>query len=175
MKIRGRNLKCKHLFFLSLYYGIMRYLPSVGGKRLRRFCCKHIFKYCGNNINVERMANFGSGLDIEIGDNSGIGINACIPSNTKIGNNVMMGPNCYILASNHAFSRIDIPMIQQGHTVKKQTVIEDDVWIGRDVLMTPGRIIKTGSIIAGGCVLCKDFPAYSIVGGNPSKLIKSRL
>ena len=120
------------------------------------------------------MANFGSGLDIEIGDNSGIGINACIPSNTKIGKNVMMGPNCYILATNHAFSRTDIPIIEQGYTPKKETIIEDDVWIGRDVLMTPGRVIKRGSIIAGGCVLCKDFPEYSIVGGNPSKLIKSR-
>lgn len=121
------------------------------------------------------MAYFGSGLDIEIGDNSGIGINSCIPSNTKIGKNVMMGPNCYILASNHAFERIDIPMIKQGHTSKKKTIIEDDVWIGRDVLMTPGRVIKKGSIIAGGCVLCKNFPEYSIIGGNPSKLIKSRL
>ena len=145
-----------------------------GGKLIRRMCCKHIFKKCGSNVNIEHMANFGSGLDIEIGDNSGIGINACIPSNTKIGKNVMMGPNCYILATNHAFSRTDIPIIEQGYTPKKETIIEDDVWIGRDVLMTPGRVIKRGSIIAGGCVLCKDFPEYSIVGGNPSKLIKSR-
>ena len=86
----------------------------------------------------------------------------------------MMGPNVYILAQNHRFDRLDIPMCQQGHTPKATTVIEDDVWIGRDVLMTPGRTIKTGSIIAGGCVLCKDFPEYSIVGGNPSRLIKSR-
>ena len=175
MKIKGRSIKFKQLFFLCLYYGIARYFPSIGGKRFRRFCCKRIFKKCGNNVNVEHMANFGCGLDIEIGDNSGIGINACIPSNTKIGKNVMMGPNCYILGMNHAFTRIDIPMIEQGHTPKKETIIEDDVWIGRDVLMTPGRTIKRGSIIAGGCVLCKNFPEYSIVGGNPSKFIKSRI
>ena len=120
------------------------------------------------------MANFGSGLDIEIGDNSGIGINACIPSNTKIGDDVMMGPNCYILPNNHRFDRTDIPMWRQGNTEKLTTIIGNDVWIGRNVLMTPGRHIKNGTIIAGGCVLCKDFPEYSIVGGNPSKLIKSR-
>lgn len=85
-----------------------------------------------------------------------------------------MGANCYILPHNHAFDRTDIPMCQQGFNEKKQTIIEDDVWIGRDVLMTPGRHISKGSIIAGGCVLCKDFPEYSIVGGNPSKFIKSR-
>jgi acetyltransferase-like isoleucine patch superfamily enzyme len=60
-------------------------------------------------------------------------------------------------------------------TIKKQTVIENDVWIGRQCIFTPGRIVRTGTIIAAGTVLCKDFPEYSIVGGNPSKLIKSRL
>lgn len=181
MRIRGRQLKIRQVVCLMLYYGIARYLPAstallLGGlgKACRGLLCKHIFKRCGKNVNIERMANFGSGLDIEIGDNSGLGICCMIPSNTIIGDNVMMGPNVYILAQNHKFDRIDCPMIQQGFSAKKQTLIGNDVWIGRDVLMTPGRTISDGTIIAGGCVLCKDFPAYSIVGGNPSKLIKSR-
>ncbi len=119
-------------------------------------------------------ANFGSGRNIEIGNNSGLGENCCIPSNTIIGENVMMGPNVYIFAQNHKFDRTDIPMIEQGVTEIKQTIIEDDVWIGRNVLMTPGRHIKKGSVIAGGTVLCKDFEEYAIVGGNPSKLIRYR-
>ena len=40
--------------------------------------------------------------------------------------------------------------------------------------MTPGRHIKKGSIIAAGCVLTKDFDEYSIIGGNPGKIIKKR-
>lgn len=126
------------------------------------------------NVNVERGAFFASGANIIIGDNSGIGINAHIPGDIIIGKDVMMGPNCHILNINHNFSRTDIPMREQGSSDKKQTIIEDDVWIGRDVIFTPGRIIKKGSIIAAGCVLCKDFPEYSIVGGNPAKFIKSR-
>ncbi len=65
-------------------------------------------------------------------------------------------------------------MGEQGFSPAKPTVIGSDVWIGRDVLMTPGRRISDGTIIAGGCVLTKDFPEYSIVGGNPSRLIRSR-
>lgn len=57
---------------------------------------------------------------------------------------------------------------------KKTTQIGNDVWIGRDVHMTPGRTIADGSIIAMASVLTKDFPPYSVVGGNPAKLIKSR-
>lgn len=176
MRIRGRDISCAKVSCLILYHYFAKYLPSNKlGKMIRYSVCKRIFKKCGKNVNVERLANFGSGLDIEIGDNSGIGINACIPSNTKIGNDVMMGPNCYILPHNHAFDRTDIPMWQQGNTEKRKTIIGDDVWIGRNVTMTPGRIIRRGSIIAACAVLTKDFPEYSIVGGNPAKLIKSRL
>lgn len=125
-------------------------------------------------MNIERGAFFGNGFNMEIGDNSGLGINCIIPNSTIIGNNVMMGPNCRILERNHCHSRTDIPMNLQGDTDGKQTRIEDDVWIGVNVLMMPGRTIRKGSIIAGGCVLTKDFPEYSIVGGNPSKLIKNR-
>lgn len=141
-------------------------------QKMRRFCVKRIFKYCGKDVNVERGAYFGSGRNVELGDYSGIGINACIPSNTIIGYYVMMGFNCYILSDYHVFERVDTPMMFQGKSESKQTVIGNDVWIGRNVLMTPGRTIADGSIIAAGCVLSKGFPKYSVVGGNPSKLIK---
>lgn len=181
MNIRGRDIDFSTFICLILYYSLAYWLPSsysfmVGSlcRRFRVFLCRHIFMYCGKNVNIERKANFGSGLDIELGDESGLGINSSIPSNTKIGKFVMMGPNCTILPHNHRFERIDIPMCHQGFSLKLSTVIEDDVWIGRDVLMTPGRIIKKGTVIAGGCILCKNFPEYSIVGGNPSRLIRSR-
>ena len=176
MKINGDNITLKQLTFLCLYYGFARHLPSrlLGGKQLRRWCCRHIFKHCGKNINIEHGAKFGTGVGISIGDNSGLGVNGKVPSNITIGNNVMMGPDCTILDRNHRYERTDIPMIEQGSTERKPTIIEDDVWIGCQVLIMPGHTIRRGSIIAGGCVLCKDFPEYSIVGGNPSRFIKSR-
>ena len=128
MKLCGKELTLLNIFFLILYYGFCRYLPSnstpiIGqiSKRMRYVCCKHIFKYCGKNVNIERKAFFASGSNLCIGDNSGLGINAYVPA-----------------------------------------------------IMTPGRIIKKGSIIAARCVLCKDFPEYSVVGGNPSRLIHDR-
>ena len=76
----------------------------------------------------------------------------------KLGKNVNIGWDVYFDVHN-------------AHLI----TIEDDVWIGRNVLMTPGRHIAKGSIIAAGCVLTKDFPEYSIIGGNPGKFIRSRL
>lgn len=56
-----------------------------------------------------------------------------------------------------------------------QTVIEDDCWIGTRVIMTPGRKIGKGSILAAGAIVTKDVEPYSIVGGNPARVIKKRI
>lgn len=62
----------------------------------------------------------------------------------------------------------------QGYSQNKPIVIDDDVWIGRDVTIMVGRHIKKGTIVAACSVVTKDFPEYSIIGGNPAKLIKNR-
>lgn len=93
----------RRLPFWVLYYTIARYLPVsyfpiLGrlGKAFRFFCCKRIFEYCGRNVNVERMALFGSGFNVRIGDNSGIGIHCTVPSDIHIGDNVLMGSRCFL-------------------------------------------------------------------------------
>ena len=154
--------------WLTLYYGIARHLPGsyskFGGKislKFRRLCCKHIFKYMGKNVNIERGAWFGSGRDIIIGDNSGLGINCHVLNNTIIGKDVMMGPNCYMLESLHKYDRTDIPMIAQGFSKERcQVIIGDDVWIGRDVMIIGSKQIKTGTIVGARCLLSKSFPEY---------------
>ena len=179
MIIHGKTIKITQIVCLALYYGFAQYLPKSNtygniGRVIRYALCKHIFKKCGKHVNIERRAHFASGVDIEIGDYSGIGINAHIPNGTIIGNYVMMGPNCFILDMNHDISDTTRPMCQQGMTEKKITRIGNDVWIGRDVHMTPGRTISDGSVIAMRSILTKDFPPYSIVGGNRAKLIRYR-
>lgn len=166
--------------FLILYYGIGRFLPSsysIGGgfaKRFRYFCCKHIFEYCGKNVNIERMACFGSGFRIKIGDNSGIGLRCTVCSDIEIGDNVLMGPECFFLTFNHAFRDKSRTVKSQGYQPRKKTVIGNDVWIGRECMFTPGRNIADGTIIAARTLVCKDFEAYSIIGGNPSRKIGER-
>ncbi len=172
----------KKLSFFFLYYFIFKHFPSSSffllgnfSKKMRYLCCRNFFRRCGHHVNIDRNVSFGTGFGLEIGDNSGIGKNGSVPADIKIGKDVMIGPDVKILASNHKFDNIHIPMRLQGNTPPLQTTIEDDVWIGTNVLILPGRTIKKGSIIAAGTVLTKDFPEYSIAGGNPSRLIRSRL
>jgi maltose O-acetyltransferase len=172
----------KKYFFLFIYTFGLKHFPNSSNpffgtisKNLRYLCCRQIFKSCGKNVNIERKASFGNGFELEIGDNSGLGRFCHVPSNIKIGNDVMMAPNVFILDLNHEFDNLEVPMWKQGVRNAPRTIIEDDVWIGRQVILTPGRTIKKGCIIAVGCVLTKDFPAYSIIGGNPSRIIKNRI
>ncbi|OME77230.1 chloramphenicol acetyltransferase [Paenibacillus sp. FSL A5-0031] len=57
---------------------------------------------------------------------------------------------------------------------KGDTVIGNDVWIGYNATIMPGIQIGDGAIIATNAVVTKDVPSYSIVGGNPAKLIRYR-
>ena len=57
---------------------------------------------------------------------------------------------------------------------KGDTVIGNDVWVGYQALIMPGVKIGNGAIISSRSVVTSDVPAYSIVGGNPARVIRQR-
>lgn len=57
---------------------------------------------------------------------------------------------------------------------KGDTVIGNDVWIGYEALIMPGIKVGNGAIVAARSVVTADVPAYTIVGGNPARVIKER-
>lgn len=57
---------------------------------------------------------------------------------------------------------------------KGDTLVGNDVWIGYESIIMPGVTIGDGAIIAAKSVVVNDVPPYSIVGGNPAKIIKQR-
>lgn len=52
--------------------------------------------------------------------------------------------------------------------------IGHDVWIGHGAIVLAGRSIGTGAVVAGGAVVTKDVPDYTIVAGNPARIIRRR-
>lgn len=49
-----------------------------------------------------------------------------------------------------------------------------DVWIGHGAIVLPGRTVGTGAVVAAGAVVTKDVAPYTIVGGTPARVLKSR-
>ncbi len=162
------------IFYIYIGNNLPRSYDRFGSlsKKTRYFLGSRMIKKCGKNVNFEKGATFG--YDLEIGDNSGVGINAQLSLGVKIGNNVMMAPDVVILTSNHAHDKIDIPMMFQGSEGFKEVIIEDDVWIGQRAIILPGVTLRKGTIVGAGSIVTKSFPPYSIIAGNPARLIKSR-
>ena len=53
-------------------------------------------------------------------------------------------------------------------------MIGHDVWIGHGAVILPGRNVGIGAVIAAGAIVTKDVPAYTIVAGNPARIIRRR-
>jgi len=165
---------------LATYYALARFLPASTGpggrlwRRVRYLVCSPLFASCGTNVNVEHGAMFRTGRLISIGNNSGLGVRAWIEGPVTIGADVMMAPDVIVLTQNHEFASTAIPMIRQGLAEPRPVVIEDDVWIGTRVIILPGVTVGQGSVVAAGAVVTKDVPPWTVVGGNPAKVLRYR-
>ncbi|MEX0882152.1 MAG: acyltransferase [Cyclobacteriaceae bacterium] len=116
-----------------------------------------------------------AGVGLKVGNNSSIGPYAYIGCSgyIEIGNNVMMSPRVSIYSENHIFEDSQKPMIDQG--VKRSYVkVGDDCWIAANVVILPGVTIGQGAVLAAGSIVTRDVPPFTIVAGNPAKVIKTR-
>lgn len=129
----------------------------------------------GKNCFIMSNCNIGSPRGISLGNSVSINHHTTISGHDKliIGNYVMIGPNCNILTANHGYSDIRKPMIQQ-ELLYGPIEIEDDVWLGANVIILPNTKIGRGSIVGANAVVTKNVEPYSIVGGVPAKIIKYR-
>jgi len=124
---------------------------------------------------------------IVIGDNLAIGPYAIINSGPcnglYIGNNVSISMRSFIRTANHGFSDINKGIEEQEYTYKSidfnnriySIVIEDDAWIAPHSILLSGAHIGKGVIVSAGSVVSFYVPDYSIVVGNPARIIGNRL
>lgn len=162
------------------YLGVARHLPwspRPGGslsRRIRATLARRMLDHCGSGVNVEHGAWFGSGRGIRLGDRSDLGMDCLIMGELHVGDDVMIGPRCIFLANRHETSDDTRPMNQQGFKPDLVIVVEDDVWIGAGSTILAGRRVGRGSIVGAGAVVTRDVEPYTVVGGNPARVISRR-
>ena len=131
------------------------------------------------------LLTFGHGGQISLGEYCYVGEQSHIWSakSIKIGNRVLISHNVNIFDSaTHPLSATERhrqykSIISTGHpkTIdlsEKEVVICDDVWIGCAAIILRGVTIGQGAVISAGSVVTKDVPPFTIVGGNPARVIR---
>jgi acetyltransferase-like isoleucine patch superfamily enzyme len=86
----------------------------------------------------------------------------------EIGDYCLIGPGCYITDSDHRHDDATVPVPDQGLVVKGPTVIEDNVWLGANVVVTSGVRIGARSVIGANSVVTSDIPPHSVAIGTPA-------
>ncbi len=119
----------------------------------------------------ERGSNITIGNRVAL--NTGVIVNADCGGRISIGNDVLLGPGVVLRAASHCFKDLNVPIRDQGH-VPGVIVIEEDVWLGANVVVLPDVRIGRSSVVGAGSVVTKDIPPFSVAVGVPAKVIRSR-
>lgn len=131
------------------------------------------------------LLTLGHGGKIIVGQDSYVGPNTYIWSGKEIsiGNRVLIGQNCCIFDNDIHPINPEIRHRQFKDIVTKgqptwvtlndrEVIIEDDAWIGANVVVLKGVTIGKGAIVGAGSVVIHDIPDYAVAHGNPAKICR---
>ncbi|SEN57681.1 Acetyltransferase (isoleucine patch superfamily) [bacterium A37T11] len=146
------------------------------GTVIKRCTRMDVFPYnnfvLGKNSVIEDFATINNGVgDVTIGENTIIGIANVVIGPISIGNNVMFAQHVVLSGLNHGYE--DVQMSPRKQEVSfRQIIVADDVWIGANSVVTAGVTIGRHAVVGAGSIVTKDVPEFSVVVGNPARVIK---
>ncbi len=176
---------------MKLLFGIFGYIISIPARAKGMKFGKNSFIAPGYDFLFEQLKNIrvgdncligknswihtvGSG-QIFIGDNSQIGRRATIAANklVKIGANCLLSYDISLLDHNHGFEELSASPLKSNLTEGQDIIIEDDCFIGAHSFILKGVHLGKHCIVGANSVVTKSFPDFSIIAGNPAKIIRT--
>jgi len=126
----------------------------------------------GDYSTIEDFSAINNGVGpVIIGDRTKIGLSNTIIGPVTIGNDIRLAQNITLSGLNHNYTDVNLPIHVQGVSTAP-IVIEDEAWIGANVVVLAGVTVGKHCIIAAGSVVTKDVPPYSVAVGNPARVLK---
>ena len=141
-----------------------------------------LFGKIGRSALVLPRITVDVGFHIEIGDDSFINANATLLDTypIRIGANVLVGPNCAFYPVGHPMRDAERTLRDPATGLRTGTVtsgapivVQDDVWIGGNVILLQGVTIGARSMIGAGSVVTRSVPPDVFAAGNPCRVIRS--
>lgn len=123
-----------------------------------------------DSVSISRSSRIEYPWNFSVGERSSVGAGAWVYALDKImvGKNCCIGEDVKLITGSHD--------VASGHfdLVTKPITIMDNVWIATGAMILPGVAIGEGAVVAAGAVVTKDVEPWTVVGGNPAKVIKKR-
>ncbi|SPD75002.1 putative Acetyltransferase [uncultured Desulfobacterium sp.] len=154
----------------------LSWIPGLPGIMIRRSVYKSWFKHLGSDTDILPGVLIRNPQCLYVGKKCGLGVGVQIQAagNVTMEDNVMLGPGVRIWSANHRYQDPYTPISEQGYEFK-EVIIEEDTWIGAGAFVMPGAHIGRGSVIAAQSVVgAKKYKQFSILAGNPARVIGSR-
>lgn len=120
--------------------------------------------------NLKKLA-FGCRLGTRVGISEACYIGAKGP--VTIGDDTEMGPGCKIIAENHSFADLSLPVREQPLS-RRGISIGADCWFGANAMVLDGCSVGTGAVLAAGSIVTRDVAPNTIVAGVPARLVRRR-
>jgi putative colanic acid biosynthesis acetyltransferase WcaF len=124
----------------------------------------------GRDVHVYPSAHIYFPWNLEIGDWSAIGEHALVYNlgRVVIGKRATVSQGAHLCAGTHDYRKLDLPLL------KPPIHVGDDAWVAADAFVGPGVVIGKGAVVGARAVVVKNVPEWTVVAGNPARVIKER-
>jgi acetyltransferase-like isoleucine patch superfamily enzyme len=173
-KLRGYTLTymVKHALFTFLY-DCVRYLPSPIGE-IFRFLVLKMFCEKVQSIWIRPGVAFFFPENISIGRRVSLHDNVYLDGygGIEFGDDSGAATGSVFISEDHAISNPDV-LIKEQPKIPGKITVGKNVWIASNCTILKGVTIGEGSVVAAGSVLTRSVPPFTLVGGNPARVIRS--
>lgn len=146
-------------------------LGHVPSHSVRKYFYRRAGMVVPKSTSIHWRCEFYAPERITFGEHCTIGDSCFLDgrSGLKFGNSVNLGSHVSIYTREHAVD--DPDFAETGAPVR----VGDHAWVASHAIVLPGITVGEGAVVAAGAVVVKDVPPFTLVGGNPARVIRSRV